>query len=476
MPTTTITGQPELKIFPTKDTPSSQDMKMLHILSTEILVEIASPKTNSFWLTDILQAGQLYPAIWHALLAVGATHQGLQLTGSSCEISKEDLDLMAINHYNLSIKQVLGIVHQRGEPSFQDQETLLVANILFTTLCSLRGDQPEAMIHARNGLQLFRQWKTWHMVDSSKPRRLKIFEVNDMFLIFGLLKGQLQPLLSGAPKPVWKSTLHKTSSKSFVSVRQAHTEFVLMLSSPTEEVNMNESLLSAVQRRPEQSWRLTYRHQFTFWKARFQKLKARKDLDTEDRDTAYGMYVWEIFMEILLDSESSESELGWDNHEALFRGILDTIEEMHVKMNQEKNNQGQQQQPPLATTARQLYIFADSFAGPLFFISKSCRDGGLRRRALNLLAKCPCQVGIWNVTQMTSMIQAMVQFEEGTALPHDPSRWGNCDCIAGNFICDDHRVKEYYLKVDRKGFGDLIMRTTRDVDTGGLGTVVGVAW
>ncbi|MBE3048675.1 hypothetical protein IMZ48_40490, partial [Candidatus Bathyarchaeota archaeon] len=134
---------------------------MFFFFRTETASRVAGPFDQSFWTVDLLRATQGHAAIWHASIAVAAMYKRYTIpAGGSTSGLRKGLYEFALGQYNASITGLVGVARAEN-PSPDDKEVILATSVLYSGLCSLRGDPKEAFLHMRSGLGLFRQWKHW---------------------------------------------------------------------------------------------------------------------------------------------------------------------------------------------------------------------------------------------------------------------------------------------------------------------------
>ncbi|KAI1659968.1 hypothetical protein F4813DRAFT_352589 [Daldinia decipiens] len=142
----------------------------------------------SFWRRLVPQVGHSDPAVRHALIALGAAHESMQLqrgqsyqtmktkhpaprissrSGSPAERSRastpppedtyqcaDQLELFMIQQYNLSIYHLQRHV-QPGSPP-ESVETTLICCLIFVCIETSRGNEAAALAHVANGLQIIK--------------------------------------------------------------------------------------------------------------------------------------------------------------------------------------------------------------------------------------------------------------------------------------------------------------------------------
>ncbi len=169
------------KLAPGGVNPTSRDWQMFDLFRTVTLRQISGGVDLSFWGVDLLRATHTYPAIWHASLALSGMHEWMKLSAASNDIDMDDVDnnsssnndnnaeraqehyTFALAQYNASIAHVLDITRQQQELTYASKETLLMTSMLYAGICSMQNNTAQAMVHIRNAVEIFGQWRFWEM-------------------------------------------------------------------------------------------------------------------------------------------------------------------------------------------------------------------------------------------------------------------------------------------------------------------------
>lgn len=114
--------------------------------------ELAGVFNVDFWLGEIPQACHADPAIWHAVISLGAIHEAYILNrraDSECSQSFTRHKVLALQQYNLAIRCLY-----EPSPRISDKWRALTASVIFTCICSLQGLYDQARVHHEAGSRL----------------------------------------------------------------------------------------------------------------------------------------------------------------------------------------------------------------------------------------------------------------------------------------------------------------------------------
>ena len=132
-----------MKVFLPKH--NEQELRSYHYF-----LEVAAPALSGvfegdFWVKEIPQTCYLDPAMWHAVVSLGAVYEhSFSLEQGASSKSSYALDF-AVSQFNAAVKHLLHSDHQRS--ILEEKWRALVASLLFTYLCSIQGLHSQSTIH-----------------------------------------------------------------------------------------------------------------------------------------------------------------------------------------------------------------------------------------------------------------------------------------------------------------------------------------
>ncbi|KAF4947154.1 hypothetical protein FGADI_10610 [Fusarium gaditjirri] len=133
---------------------SDPESQAIYQFRTRIATLIASSFDADFWTYDVLHKSDTYTPVRHALAALASAYQKSILLG----IQSTSCDIFIFSQYQKAMRSLSICFQEAKTLSTSAKLAALVANFLFTYLCSLQGLRQEALIHLRNGLALIHEW------------------------------------------------------------------------------------------------------------------------------------------------------------------------------------------------------------------------------------------------------------------------------------------------------------------------------
>lgn len=145
----TLFQQPGTSISPEGISPSRSDIDIFGIFHTEIAQKVCGMLSKNLWLVDVPRAAQIYPALWHASIALAAIHQSEKIKIGNYTISNVNIQryyyILALSHFNQSttyVKHTLPLINSvaADTQSYQKQEMVIMTNLLYIGICNMLGD------------------------------------------------------------------------------------------------------------------------------------------------------------------------------------------------------------------------------------------------------------------------------------------------------------------------------------------------
>ncbi|KAK2597412.1 hypothetical protein QQS21_005960 [Conoideocrella luteorostrata] len=446
-----------------------------------LLSRVAGVFDQDFWKIDLLQATRQYPAIWHAGLALAAMHRTMTSIPDLARRTRPNYYyLLALQHYNLSIKYLLRIAHQEQHTN-ADQETLLMASLLFMGLCCVQGDTRQTIIHAQNTLALFYHWRFWKHLE--EPRHIGqqacVLRGSSLVTLITYVEGQFMHKLPYIQSPAWRGGLNpqKCSPKPFLSTTEAWSELVPLMNGMRDSWPLFEAPASIAQ--PHVDMYLAYRLEICNWISKYRSFYQQREpvYEQSDWESLVILRLYQLCLEIHTNVNTSESALMFDKHLAKFKHILVLLRELfEQKLSRDREGPREDLSPS--------FSFALSAGEILACIGKNCRDGAMRREATALLRCWRMKDGIWDGALSASITETVIRVEESgiedrqLSVASDDDDYDDdddddgddgdddCKCIRNGFICADHRVLYHWIEFSEDGTAICYILTVRDVRQG----------
>lgn len=423
--------------------------RMFHMFRNETVKHVAGVFDHSFWKVNVLRAARIYPAIWHASLAVAAMQERNIIHAGTTNLDiKRKFYGFALLQYNAAIRILLEIA-TKPNLSVADQETLLMASMLFTTLSILQSDGSQAITHANNGIQLFYRWRYWEQAEQARRTGDRILSPDFFATIVAVATSQFHYDRSNfSPWSLRNLSKEAPSAVAFETASDAFTALEPLLTGMMEILNgLNPDTDEKQQLHLIREKQRAYREDFAAWKCKFEMLKEFKILSAEDSWAIVQIKALSIGMQIALDLNLDDMDMEFDAFYPSFEQIVTLTEQLL-----QTEDQGPQQWG---------YSFSHSISMLLFFVSTSCRDSKLRRRAIDLLRDIPDRTSYIYSKLTAKLCESIMEAEEsGLLLAADDE---GCSCVPNSFICREHRA--VFRDTQVVGFGEIVVsiRTVADL-------------
>lgn len=435
---------------------ASDEKHAFYIFRTQTLSLISGAMNRDFWTVDILQASQMYPAMWHAVLSLAGMYTSVQLSSTTGQTDvARKCDRFALRHCNISIQHLLRL-STFHELDLADKEVILMSSVLLMGLCSLRGDPKQAISIARHGLQLFHEWNYLQHAEGSANSVLSLTSV-----VAQLQQAQTQYFWLGGRRPPWLELRKFTSpppKASFASPTDAFLELQPLISGVIEIMREDRVYLAPVFSPPTAPADpfMHYRKAVAGWKVKFENmLSSRLTSEEADSEPIWMLQIWLCCIDMALDYNFGEFELDFDKYSTTYEYMMDLAGRI---MESQK-----QTYPDAASTFFSLGL---TLCEPLYIVSTLCRDPVRRRKAVSMLRGLSRTEGMWQSEVLASAAEAKMHIEESAHLRRDPLGNDGCTCIPGSFICLVHRVAGIDINFVGRGTATVGLKTIRDVRQG----------
>lgn len=453
---TALTQTPDYSHSPPGVRLGQFESRMFHMFRNETVKHVAGVFDHSFWKVNVLRAARIYPAIWHASLAVAAMQERNIIYGDTTNVDiKRKFYAFALIQYNAAIKLLLEIA-MKPTHTVAEQETLLMASMLFTTLSILQSDGSQAISHANNGIQLFYRWQYWEQADKARRTGDRILSPDFFATMVAVATSQFHYDRSViSPWSLRNLSKEAPSTQAFESVSDAFIALEPLLTGMMEILNgLNPDTDQKQQLQLIRQKQKTYQRDFSQWKDRFKHLSAKK-LNAEESWAMIQVKALSIGMRIALELDLDDMDMQFDLFYSSFEQIVTLTEALLQTEDQGPSQWG--------------YSFSHSISMLLFFVSTSCRDSKLRRRAIALLRDIPEKTSYIYSKLTAKLCDAIVEAEESASLAGLDG--ATCSCTPGSFICREHRA--VYRDTQVVGYGDIVVsiRTVADLKNNRPGKV-----
>ena len=404
-----------------------QEQIALDYFRTRTAYKLPGVFTSDFWESIVFQASFAEPAVFHAVIALGAIHRNESSIAASFENGKrtQSNESLALQHYNKAIGYLIEHGKSRDKQSLR---TVLVACVVFICLELLRCRFRTARAHLQSGLKLLSEMQ-------SHPRRTgraegKCNDGGDTFVVppqhasvenqliealtqlniqsalFGQGAGYLQDIVPGyrlsavndmprifqTPGAARQHLDRLIDGVSFLSAQVKSSEMHYPI--PEDFIRQKELLQASLAR-----WLCTYT-------ASLPSLASNGN--TKSRISLLILRLYHTMTSIMASTcLRFTDETVFDLHTQDFADLLAEAVELFRQSAQLMGAPGNGQTPNLSFTLDM------GFIPPLYYLGLKCRVPQLRRRAIELLVSMPHREGVWDGEVAAYVARQVMEMEEG---------------------------------------------------------------
>lgn len=390
--------------------------------------EISGGVKSDFWTKNLLQATYVYPAIWHAALALSAMYQRANsILNAEDPHFAEDYSTFALKQYTTSIGFIIAM-KEHSRVSGPEQEMLLTASALYTGICLLRADFTQARTHAINAAKLSMQWRFLEEDLEHKSKEGVIGRANtrqllrDVYYSFDTINSIPDEISAHFVAPIWHMT------DPFASLNDAYYAYLNIHSGWTKIKDWEPEHIGTREASPPPGQMQKRQHALNIWAIRF---NAYLNLGTHTPEDSFIIELLRLFhlfedtFDILMIHRTPEI---WVRNAHRWERIVKTAERL---LEEDKKRED------LRKSKRGFFYYTLSVQQVLRMTGFICRDGGIRRHVIKLLQQWRHCDGLWDNELSWKLVEAKMLKEE-KALAAATS--GSCDCVPDIFFCLDHRV------------------------------------
>jgi hypothetical protein len=417
---------------------TDRERKFFQLFSTRVVSQLTGLFGSAFWERHVLQASLHEPAIWHALVALGAVHQTFKPV---CQLQTSKVgqlrtsDPFAVHQY---LKAMGHLINPGPKDVPLSWDVALICCVLFicfevrpfsrpfqyreacaNVIQCLHGRYEAAIAHLDSGIKLLSERRSNESKggqNESQSSKIPYVRLQDMEIILIRLDTQASQILStrrpsfmhsiqtGLRFPKQIETLedarvasdHLWNNCLYTLALQAHTQ-----TTDNATSKFGHTLASSVQvcYSKFEQWSSTFQEFFTRYNAKSNKPDAREQriLNIMQIDQLIAKLCMKT--NVVLDFDN---EKHWDENDAEFAEIVFRANEI---IDSYSNTDGE--------IGLHHFCLDTSVVGPLYFVACRCRHKILRRKAISLLRMVRRQEGLWNSSMLASIAEQILRIEEG---------------------------------------------------------------
>ncbi|OAA53357.1 ferro-O2-oxidoreductase [Cordyceps fumosorosea ARSEF 2679] len=452
-PASSISEQPTLSSAPHGHTPTEQERQIFHLLRTLTVRQVNGGIKPDFWSKNLLQATYVYPAIWHAALALAAMYQRANILRDFGDASvAEQYNTFALQQHIISFRFIIAMNHSRV--SGAEQEMLLTASALYAGICLLRADLNQARAHAAGAAKLSKQWRFLDdeteqqvadgVIGRANTRQL----IRDVYHSFHSIASFSEDIAAHFEAPVWHVT------EPFASVDEAYYAYLNIHSGWARIKSWEPDNRPCRGASPSPGQMQVRQHALGLWTIRFEAYLQLGTYTKEDLDTIELLRLFCLFEETFDTIMIHRTPEVWIKNSHRWERIVKAAERLLEK---------QRSSGDATFSTRGVFYYSLSVQEVLRLTGFICRSGAIRRRIIKLLQQWRHCDGLWDNEISWKLVEAKMLMEE-EALAADRS--ASCECVPDVFFCMDHRVAYVKMELPEEGGLGAHMKTGKQLKQG----------
>lgn len=472
--------QPDPMASPIASRRGSDERQMFHIFRQRIVPNMLDIFDRNLWSVVILRASNVYPSLWHAIIATATAKHISDLQQHGCSESRQETILCnyALRHCNTAFYYLRQIDPALSTPV--DWEMLLLTCIVLIQYTLLRGNSAEALTHISNGLNmssLFRVGGTDKSVSTSPTTATFATTIRSARHWFRRLEVALRmaPIKLAESMPDECPELQISPAIPFNSLEDAYWELLSIDVCWKKIIRTEMAQAGYVKLKFLTDKCKQLQEPFQIWQDKLLALqKTMKPLQGDEASNRIEsirrlvLRLLNLTLEALIMVNPRRGELAWDEFNDNFAGIVSISEKILGK--QKAVGSKQDSNPTDLTASSQ---FRSLIGLPLMATGAFCRVPHIRAKSLEMMRNISFEDGVFNSDFFARTFLQQKRFEEEGCVER-PFEAG-CICIRGVYVCNDHRVCQISFPISFAGQpSKVVFRTTKNVEDGEAGTGVSV--
>ncbi|KAF5603214.1 transcriptional regulatory moc3 [Fusarium pseudocircinatum] len=349
---------------------SDPESQAIYQFRTRIASLIASSFDVDFWTYDVLHNSDTYRPVRHALAALASAYQKSILLG----IQSTSCDVFIFSQYQKAIKSLSICFQETKELSTSEKLAALVANFLFTYLCSLQGLRQEALVHLRNGLALIYEWGD--LKDSQHM-------VTDILGLYMRLDTQARVIsTTGCTSLCWEG---RSQQGTLLGI--SDTPSVCSLLRQLDVIHCQLLQLSN-----SQASLMSTKHSLKLWDWRFENLRVASQ-EQEKHVTALRMR--RLMVKVTLNRTANTNYGAKGTTDTDCKTILDLALQLILDLGLRPAQAG--------------FYLASGLVEALYFVAVTSEDWGLRQEAIQILRRYRFTDGVWGSNAAADLAEGRLQ-------------------------------------------------------------------
>ncbi|RDW87155.1 Zn(II)2Cys6 transcription factor [Aspergillus mulundensis] len=374
---------------------------------------------SKLWSYLIPQFGEYEPSVRHAITAIGAIHERVELSAAEeagdavvlREGGSAPTERFVLEEYNKSIQTLVKSLSAQSRGGNID--LTLTACCLFICLEMLRGNRKEALDHIEAGLRIIYKHEQSTPPGSAWTSEL-YQQLRDLFLRLNLQAAFMSRLLM----PLSMDSLDTRPGQTFMNWPEARSQLDQLMTKALLYIRtvgiMREKRPPALEAEleAEQEQILI---EILSWRSSHDKLLHKLGPNIQQSDLCASLllrvyyYIALMWVRVVLNRD----EHGYDRYTVDFESAVCYAEEI-IRLTSLCPDSTAATTTDSAKTkqAKSVFSLEGEIIGPMYFTAVRCRNPSLRRRAINTLLHYSKREGFWDARIYANVAKLVVEVEE----------------------------------------------------------------
>jgi hypothetical protein len=434
------------------------EKRALEFFRSRTSTELAGCMISELWSSFILQAAYHSSAIKHAVIGLGALHEGFQRWDPTRSNS------FAVQQYSKAIRDVSNL---RPSKPNEALDVALLCCMLFAAFESLRGYYKSALTHIGSGMKLVTARQNCHEYEKQRSHSWRL--IRPIFVCLDTQAMEVCDDLLCSSDMAFEKLDALILPNTFTSIEEASNSFTIYRNHVLRFFQKYESLLNpeiiAEEAPKVRTEHVNFARYFQHWCTVFNEANF-----PEHHPQVLIIQMYMTVVKMIATLVPSPDETKWDASSKYFDLVVTLGEEfMHQRgssqritplaldstswsVNQSDLRDSKRDRtgsncsscdrstdsnyhpnstssdtsittssfwnselPELEAPNEQNFTLAHGIITPLYMVCTRCRDPSIRRRALRILQTCNRKEGIWDSTQSALVAKRVIQIEETAA-------------------------------------------------------------
>lgn len=387
---------------------------------------------SELWAQHLPQTAYHEPAIWHIISAIAALFPTPPADRNSLHGIKTYT--RGLQHYSLSVRAIQKMIDEKEvgqDISTQRKETILTHSP-FLAMCEFWIANRKSKVKSSGGIGLVRLWKGWELQTETGSQAVT---QATLFLLKGHASSEGSHFVAPSESWDWQEALAYMSRQPITSFAGACLETEMLLASLHRLFRKLPVQPDASTIRSADMKRAVYKSFVALLGPRLEQFAKSITMCKMELLRLQIINIWILLITVMLKVNLSCIELGWDDFLPDFEQILLLAEGIYAQNDHD----------------RVLPLFTPFLSKALHMMARWCREPGLRRRIISTFEHHPPFSSGSAPQGWTSLICTLQEIEEHAWREPRGCDLG-CDaqlgCIAGKYVCKNHRVVNVQLRED----------------------------